>query len=58
MSSGAVLTNTGTGVCAGSPGNVSLAPVSTVDEETYRALHNEHRLIADVSVFLDAISTI
>ncbi|XPE41606.1 2-oxoadipate dioxygenase/decarboxylase family protein [Shigella flexneri] len=32
-------------------GNVSLAPVATVDEETYRALHNEHRLIADVVCF-------
>lgn len=30
---------------------------ATVDEETYRALHNEHRLIADVVCFLDAIST-
>ncbi|MGC6744393.1 2-oxoadipate dioxygenase/decarboxylase family protein [Escherichia coli] len=24
---------------------------ATVDEETYRALHNEHRLIADVVCF-------
>jgi uncharacterized glyoxalase superfamily metalloenzyme YdcJ len=30
---------------------------ATVDEETYHALHREHRLIADVVCFRDVIST-
>jgi uncharacterized glyoxalase superfamily metalloenzyme YdcJ len=30
---------------------------ATVDQETYLALHNEHRLIADVVCFPVAIST-
>jgi uncharacterized glyoxalase superfamily metalloenzyme YdcJ len=31
---------------------------ATVDADTYHALHNEHRLIADVVCFPAAISTI
>jgi uncharacterized glyoxalase superfamily metalloenzyme YdcJ len=34
------------------------AGTATVDQETYLALHNEHRLIADVVCFPVAISTI